>query len=113
MHEYSIVQSLFEQIRETARREGAVAVRRVRVQIGEIAGVDTELLATAYELFRERTICDGAPLEIEAIPARWGCPGGHGEIVKGRALICPQCGEPARLDAGDEILLRQLELEVP
>src|SRR5580765_7609515 len=104
MHEYSIVQSLFEQIRETARRQGAVAVRRVRVQIGEIAGVDTELLATAYELFRERTICAEAPLEIEAIAARWGCPEGHGDIAKGQPLVCPWCGRPARLDAGDEIL---------
>jgi hydrogenase nickel incorporation protein HypA/HybF len=113
MHEYSIVQSLFEQIRETARRQRAVAVRCVRVQIGEIAGVDTALLTTAYELFRERTICAGAPLEIEAIAARWTCPDGHGDVERGQPLACPCCGRPARLAAGDEILLRQLELEVP
>ena len=113
MHEYSIVESLFERIREAARRQGATAVRRVTVQIGEIAGVDAGLLRTAYDLFRVRTICESAPLEIEAVPARWGCPAGHGDVEKGRALICRICGQPARLEAGDEILLRQLELEVP
>jgi hydrogenase nickel incorporation protein HypA/HybF len=113
MHEYSIVQSLFDQIHDAARARGAVSVRRVRVQIGEIAGVEIELLRTAYELFRERTICEGAPLEIEAVAVRWTCPDGHGDIDKGRALVCPACALPARLAAGDEIVLQQLELEVP
>jgi hydrogenase nickel incorporation protein HypA/HybF len=113
MHEYSIVQSLFDQIDETARARGAIAVRRVRVRIGEIAGVEIELLRTAYELFRERTICETASLEIEAVAVRWTCPDGHGDIEKGHALVCPACDLPARLAAGDEIVLEQLELEVP
>ena len=113
MHEYSIVQALFDQIRNTARARGAVAVRRVRVQIGEIAGVDVGLLRTAYELFRVRTLCDAAPIDIECVAARWVCPAGHGEIDRGRPLVCPSCARPARLTAGDEIVLSQLELEVP
>jgi hydrogenase nickel incorporation protein HypA/HybF len=113
MHEYSIVQSLFDQIGGTARARGAIAVRRVRVQIGEIAGVDVELLRTAYDLFRVHTLCDAAPLDIETVAARWTCPDGHGDIDRGRALVCPSCACPARLAAGDEIVLTQLELEVP
>jgi hydrogenase nickel incorporation protein HypA/HybF len=113
MHEYSIVQSLFDQIQAAARARGAVAVRRVKLRIGEIAGVDTELLRTAYELFSVRTICEHAPLDIEAVAARWTCPAGHGDIETGRALVCRACAQPARLAAGDEIVLQQLELEVP
>ena len=113
MHEYSIVQALFDQIGDAARARGAVAVRRVRVQIGEIAGVDVELLRTAYDLFRVRTVCDTAPIVIESVAARWACPDGHGDIARGEALVCPACARPARLAAGDEILLTQLELEVP
>ena len=113
MHEYSIVQSLFDRIHEAARERGAVAVRRVRVQIGEIAGVDVELLRTAYDLFRVRTICENAPLDVDAVATRWTCPEGHGDITRGCALVCPDCSRPARLAAGDEIVLEQLELEVP
>jgi hydrogenase nickel incorporation protein HypA/HybF len=113
MHEYSIVQALFDQIQETLRARGAISVRRVRVQIGEIAGIDVELLRTAYDLFRERTICADAPLEVDAVAARWCCPDGHGDIAKGLPLVCPCCARPARLAAGDEIVLQQLELEVP
>src|SRR5213078_4300617 len=57
MHEYSIVQALFDQIGDMARGHGAIAVRRVRVRVGEIAGVDVELLRTAYDLFRVNTLC--------------------------------------------------------
>ena len=113
MHEYSIVQSLFDQIQETARGRGALSVRRVRVQIGEIAGVDVELLRTAYDLFRVHTICAHAPLDVETVAVRWTCPDGHGDITRGCALVCASCATPARLAAGDEIVLRQLELEVP
>ncbi len=113
MHEYSIVQALFDQIRDTARARGAVAVHRVTIQIGEIAGVEVELLRTAYELFRERTICEHAPLEVEAVAVRWTCPDGHGDVTRGHALVCAVCARPARLAAGDEIVLKQLELEVP
>jgi hydrogenase nickel incorporation protein HypA/HybF len=90
-----------------------VAVRRVKVQIGEIAGVEMGLLRTAYELFRVRTLCEDAPLDIEAVAVRWTCPEGHGDINRGCALVCPSCARPARLAAGDEIVLQQLELEVP
>lgn len=112
MHEYSVVQAMFDQIETTARAQHATAVRCVRVRIGTLAGVEVSLLRTAYDLFRLRTICADARLEIEEIAARWSCPDGHGDIAPGRALTCPACGLPARLAAGDEIVLEQLELEV-
>jgi hydrogenase nickel incorporation protein HypA/HybF len=113
MHEYSIVQAMFDQIEHHARSRHAVAVTRVSVRIGAAAGVDTALLRTAYDTFRVRTICDRAPLEVAEVPARWVCPAGHGEIATGRPLRCDVCGQPAQMDGGDEIVLERLELEVP
>ena len=51
----------------TAKTHGATEVHRVRVQIGEAAGVERELLKTAFDTFRERTICDGAELTINTV----------------------------------------------
>jgi hydrogenase nickel incorporation protein HypA/HybF len=113
MHEYSLVQAMFEQIEAAACDRQAVAVRRVTLQVGEAAGVDLSLLRTAYETFRERTICADAPLVIQEVPVEWVCPEGHGLIARGRPLSCDTCGQPARLASGDEIVLEQLELEVP
>jgi len=113
MHEYSIVQAMFDQIESQAREHHAVAVKRVYVRIGRSAGVDVPLLITAYDTFRVRTICDAAPLDVDEVPERWTCPAGHGDIAAGRPLSCPACGRPARMASGDEIVLERLELEVP
>ena len=112
MHEYSLVQALFDLVDATARANRAFAVRRVSVRIGQGAGVEVPLLRTAYETFRVGTMCAAAPLEIREVRVEWQCPAGHGSIAAGGPLACPICGCPARLTAGDEIVLDQVELEV-
>lgn len=113
MHEYSIVQAMFDQIQAQARQRNAVAVKRVYVRIGRSAGVDVPLLKTAYDTFRVKTICEDAPLDVDEVPEVWTCPDGHGDIPAGHRLTCETCGRPARMASGDEIVLERLELEVP
>lgn len=113
MHEYSVVQAMFERIDATVRAHPAIAVRAVRVRIGRAAGVEPALLRTVYETFQPWTICADAPLEVEDVPVRWACPEGHGDIAVGRRLTCERCGRPATPVAGDQIVLHRLELEVP
>lgn len=112
MHEYSIVQALVEKVEAEAAARGAISVNRVRVRIGELSGVEIELLETAYLTFRERTICEQAPLEIDAVLAVWKCRDCGGPIPRGGILCCPSCGGGAVLVQGDEIVLDRLELEV-
>jgi hydrogenase nickel incorporation protein HypA/HybF len=113
MHEYSIVQALLDQVEAQARTRGATAVRRLRVQIGELSGVEAALLASAYALFRAGTLCEAAEMDVEAVPARWECRACGQGIPRGAVLRCPACGTPARLAGGDEVLLRSIEMEVP
>jgi hydrogenase nickel incorporation protein HypA/HybF len=112
MHEYSIVQSLLERVSQEAAARGASSVTRLAVSVGELSGVEPELLATAYRTFRERTICSAAPLEIRRVPASWGCRRCDAEILPGAILRCLACDVPATLRAGDEILLDRIEMEV-
>lgn len=112
MHEYSIVGALLEQVDEIAREKKARSVQRLEVRIGRLAGVEIELLRTAFETFRERTICEGAELAIEEVPAQWGCGRCGCEVPSGGPLRCPHCGGPARLVAGEEIFLDRVEMEV-
>ena len=113
MHEASIVQALLDQVAATARAHGATAVRSLELRIGELAGVDPELLGLAYQTFSAGSLCDRASLHLETIPARWSCPACQAEIQRGDVLRCPDCGLPARLVAGGEILLQRIEMEVP
>ena len=112
MHEYSIIGSLMQRVEAEARQRGATSVGRIRIALGELSGVDPELLASAYEVFRERTICAGAPMEIRAVPAVWECSACGRPIARGETLQCPVCRSRARLASGDEIILEQIEMEV-
>jgi hydrogenase nickel incorporation protein HypA/HybF len=112
MHEYSIVQALLERVEAEARVRHAAAVHRLSVRIGELSGVDVGLLTTAYMTFRERTICQGAELDVRSVPARWECPECREEVRAGTMLRCVRCGAPARLSCGDEIVLDRIEMEV-
>lgn len=113
MHEYSIVQALVERVDVEARARRATAVHRLAVRIGELSGVDVDLLTTAYATFRERTICDRAELDLQLVPARWECPDCGAAIGRGDLLTCPSCAVPAHLVQGDEIVLDRIEMEVP
>jgi hydrogenase nickel incorporation protein HypA/HybF len=111
MHEYSIAQALLERVSREAHIHGATRVHRVRISIGELAGVEIDLLRTAYETIRHRSPCDGADLEVRRVEARWECRGCGTAIARGAPLRCGRCGQPARLASGDEIMLDQIEME--
>ncbi|HUJ15961.1 MAG TPA: hydrogenase maturation nickel metallochaperone HypA [Thermoanaerobaculia bacterium] len=122
MHEYSIVQSLVDSVEKAVcvpalagrpAEAGPRTVHGILVRIGDLSGVDTTLLATAFEVFRAGTICEDATMTIERVPARWSCPDCGAEIPAGAALRCAKCQKPARLTSGDEIILQRIELEVP
>jgi hydrogenase nickel insertion protein HypA len=113
MHEYSIVQSLVERVDAEVKSLRASGVYRLSIRIGELSGVDPELLTTAYYMFRERTVCDGAELDLTIVAARWVCEHCGGPIGRGSLLKCDACGSPARLAEGDEIMLDRIEMEVP
>jgi hydrogenase nickel incorporation protein HypA/HybF len=112
MHEYSIVRALLDRVEAEAASRGATAVRRVEVTIGELSGVEPDLLATAYDTFRAASICRAADLAIRRTPARWGCPRCGSPVERGALLECPACGGPPRLQSGDEIVLERIEMEV-
>lgn len=114
MHEYSIVAALVSRVEaETARAGAHSVVKRLHVSIGELAGVDVPLLATAFTTFRDRTVCREADLVIEEREAVWACPRCGATIARGERLRCERCNLPAKLTKGEEIVLERIELEVP
>jgi len=113
MHEYSIVSSLLERVGAEARTRNAIAVHRLTIKIGAAAGIDPDLLSKAYEMFREGTLCAGAELCVQRVEEQWACPECGRKIARGEILRCAQCATPARLVSGDEIILEQIEMEVP
>jgi Zn finger protein HypA/HybF involved in hydrogenase expression len=87
MHEYSIISSLVDRVTQEAVSRSARPVQ-LYVAIGEMAGVDVNLLLTAYDTFRERTICERAGLHVRQVAAEWRCPTCDVVIEKGALLRC-------------------------
>lgn len=112
MHEYSIVRTLLDRVEAEARQHRAQVVHRIHVRLGELAGVELDLLRSAFEMFREGTACDGADLEIQPVVALWVCPSCDRPFAAGDVLRCPRCAVPAALSCGDEIFLDRIEMEV-
>jgi hydrogenase nickel incorporation protein HypA/HybF len=112
VHEYSIVRALVDRVEAAAVARGATAVRSIAVRIGELAGVDVELLATAYRTLAAGTLCERSALEVSTVAARWACRDCGAAIAAGGPLRCAACDGPAALQQGDEILLERMEIDV-
>lgn len=111
MHEYSIVGALIEQIEQIAKDNGAIEVDKVVIKIGSMSGVEPDLLKTAFDTFKEKTVCDSAELvmDIEAIIIK--CSSCSDDFtVQTISYRCPKCGgSEISIDGSDEMLLMSLE----
>ncbi len=113
MHEYSIVQSLLDSCDENARQNKATKVTRVVVKIGVMSGVEPSLLQTAFETFKEKTICEEAEFIINMQEVLVKCNNCLQEsTLKKLEYCCPRC-ESTDLNIldGEDMYLMQLELE--
>ena len=113
MHEYSIVQSLLDSCEENAKANDATKVTKVVVKIGVMSGVEPALLQTAFDTFKEETICHDAQFIINIQKVKILCNECQitSELEKNE-YCCPKC-QSTQLNIldGEEMYLMQLELE--
>lgn len=112
MHELSICQGMLQQLEQIVQDNNAIGVHQVRVQIGPLAGVESELLAQAFPIAVAGTVAQGAELIMESLPIRVRCQQcGTESEAKVNRLICAACGDwHTTLISGDEMLLASVEL---
>ncbi|MGW1724249.1 hydrogenase maturation nickel metallochaperone HypA/HybF [Streptomyces sp. NPDC002306] len=95
MHEMSIALAVIDQVERAARQAGDVtAVRSVRLQVGQLAGVVADSLSFSFELACAGTLLEGAELVTDAVPGRARCAPCAQEWAVGMPprLSCPGCG---------------------
>ena len=110
MHELSIAASIVE---IACRHAEGQRVTRVRVQVGHLRQVVPAALTFSFELVAQGTVAEGAPLEIEAIPAAGICRAcGIQSELRTFPLHCLSCGGfDLEIVAGEELIVDTLELE--
>ena len=112
MHEYSLVMSLIERVESEAKQRSAKSIRRIRIRVGELSGVEAELLASAFEIAKTGTACESATLDVTREVARWACPQCDAVLDSTIGLRCRACDVAGKLVAGSELLFEQMEIEV-
>lgn len=113
MHEYSIVQSLLDSCEENAVKNSATKVTKVVIKIGVMSGVEPELLKTAFDTFKEKTICEDAEFIINIQNVVIRCNECLNEaVLDSIEYYCPKCkSTDLNILDGEDMYLMQLELE--
>jgi len=113
MHEYSIVDSLLELAQEHALKNNAKKVTKLEVKIGVLSGVEPELLQTAFDTFKEGTMCENAEFIMKIQPVVIECEEcKEKSTLKKDEYLCPKCGSnKIKIIDGEDMYLMSLELE--
>jgi hydrogenase nickel incorporation protein HypA/HybF len=113
MHEMSLTEGIFRVLEEQATAHGFVRVKTVWLEIGELSPVDPEALQFCFEAIRIGTLAEEAKLEIVRVPGQALCIdcGKQVHLVH-RFASCPDCGgEKLQVSGGDEMRIKELEVE--
>lgn len=113
LHEMALCQSVLDIVLRHAQAQGARRVERVRLELGALSCAEPQALRFCFDAVTRGSLAEGAALDIAVVPGRawcWDC-----EAVRSltdRAAGCPACGgHRLRVEAGDEMRVKELEIE--
>ena len=115
MHEISLVQGLFEQLKNLVAENKATKVTSVTMEIGPLCGVVLDSFQFAFEILSaDDEMFRGAKLIVKIPDVEYKCTGcGHIEVTAGpRPEECPKCSDLLLIPTGGEdVMLLQVEME--
>lgn len=114
MHEYSVVTALLEQCDHYALESSTREIEKIVVGIGKHSGIESALLQSAFETFKEESVyAKRAHLEIQIQPIILACSScGTSSTPKEQIYAtCPKCASKSvQITQGRDMLLLRLEM---
>jgi hydrogenase nickel incorporation protein HypA/HybF len=110
VHELSVASAVIDTA--TRHAEGR-RVTAVQLRVGHLRQVVPDSLAFYFDHVAAGTLCEGARLEQEVVPARLLCESCEHEWELGEAMFrCPRCAATnVRIVAGNELEVESIEVE--
>ena len=110
MHELSIVLSIVERVEEEVVKQAAETVKRIEIDIGNLAGIEMDSFDFAWEPAIKNTVLQDAVRVINHIPAIATCIECNHEFEKDEPYSsCPKCGNFLHaLKSGKELKIKSL-----
>ena len=113
MHEFSIVNALLDMCEQNAKDNAMAKVTKVEIKIGKLSGVEPHLLQTAFDTFKEGTMCEEALLHMHLQDVILYCNACKAEsLIEQNTFECPRCkSTECSVVDGEEMYLMRLEME--
>jgi hydrogenase nickel incorporation protein HypA/HybF len=109
MHELSISRNVVAIVCEHAEGQ---RVTRVRLEIGLLSAIMPEAIRFCFDVCTQGTAAEGATLEIDEVPGRGRCDACGTEAALEEPFgVCPGCGAALRVIAGEELKIKEMEVE--
>ena len=113
MHELPIAESILEIAVRHGQQALAVRVTDLFLVIGQLSSVVDDSIQFYWDIISQGTICEGAALHFERVPARLLClECDHSYGFKHELSACPACDSiRIKVTAGEEFQLQSIEVE--
>ena len=110
MHELSLSSAI---VNTAAKHARGRRVTVVNLRVGRLRQVIPGTLEFYFEFVARGSVCDGARLEQEVVPARLRCNAcEHDWAIEIPAFRCPECGgSEVQIACGDEFEVESIEVE--
>ena len=110
MHELSLSSAI---VNTVAKHAGGRRVTVVNLRVGRLRQVIPDTLEFYFEFVARDSVCEGARLVQEVVPARLRCRGCDCEwAIEIPAFRCPSCGGgDVAVASGDEFEVESIEVE--
>ncbi|WP_301100687.1 hydrogenase maturation nickel metallochaperone HypA [Propionivibrio sp.] len=113
MHEMSLAENVLQIIEDAARADGFHRVRKVILEIGQLAVVEPDAMRFCFDAVVRDSLADRAILEIVEIPGSGWCMNCAATVPMSDIITaCSLCGGYSlQATGGKEMKLRALEVE--
>ncbi len=113
MHEMSVIAGVLQIAEEQALAAGARVVNTIEMEIGQLAGVETESLRFCFQVARRGTMAEEAELVIRHVPGVGRCPGCRKEEPMDYwTAVCSECGQAVlEVVRGRELKVKSINVD--
>ncbi|NTW48968.1 MAG: hydrogenase maturation nickel metallochaperone HypA [Chlorobiales bacterium] len=113
MHEMSLVLSILDIVTAKAHEEKAARINEIEIEIGQLAGIQSESLLFCFDAARKNTLAENALLQIIAVPAKGKCLDCAAEFpVEFYFSKCPECGSyKVNIFQGKDFKIRSINID--
>lgn len=113
MHELPITENILEIAVRHGQQAQAVRVTNLYLVIGQLSSIVDDSIQFYWDIISKGTMCEGATLHFERVPARLlclDCDNSYG--LQQELSACPNCGSVrVKVTAGEEFQLQSIEVE--